>query len=472
MLLALLMGLLFFFCIHQPVLADPDIGWHLRNAQLLIQQHEFIRHDLYTFSLNGHAWIDPEWLSELFFYAAWHTFGLRGLEVLSILLLETLTLGVCALAWQRTRSLRPAVFAAAIFILFASVSIAPRTQLFGWICLILELAILQHFRETPPAGRNFLWTLPLLFALWINLHGSWPIGLVLLAAFIACGLKSFQLGALQATAWTIPQRNRLLLFAALSIPALFLNPYGWHLVVYPFIIAGQHKLTLTTVQEWQSLDFHGFRGRAVFILVAALFFLRTLKARAWTLYDAVALFIALLAGFTYSRFLLLAGIVFCPVFAEEAGFLGEDNPIIDKRLLNTAIIALVVFFTVTHVPTQQELTAQSDRGYPAQAVAYLRQHPPAGPLFNDCNWGGYLIWNLPTQPVFLDTRADVFEQTGLLQSYLDLIDLKTPIESFNQGQLRYVLFPKAAPIVAALSRSPDWTIEYQDDTAVLLHRIR
>ncbi len=472
MLLALIMGSLFFFCIHQPLMADPDIGWHLRDAQLLFQQHAFLRNDVYTFSLNGHSWIDPEWLSEVFFYGAWRTFGIRGIEVLSIALLETLMLGVCMLAWQRTRSLRPAIFVAALFIVFASVSIAPRTQLFGWICLVIELAILNHFRHAGEDKKNVLWALPLLFGLWINLHGSWPIGFVLLIAFFACGLRSFHLGALAAIKWTPEQRRRLLLFTALSIPALFLNPYGWHLVVYPFIIAGQHKLTLATVQEWQSLDFHGTRGRVVFLLIAILLAARTLRARTWDFYDATTLFIAILAGFTYSRFLLLAGIVLCPILADELTFLGHDNRAKDKRLLNSAIVALVLYFVISHVPTRDELIGQEDRGYPSKAVTYLSQHPLSGPLFNDFNWGGYLIWNLPTQPIFIDTRADVFEQTGLLQSYMDLINLKLPVESFKQTKFRYVLFPKDSQIVAALSRSPNWTIEYQDDTAVLLHRLR
>ena len=472
MLLALLMGSLFFFCIHQPLMADPDIGWHLRDAQLLIQQHAFLRHDFYTFSLNGHSWINPEWFSEVFFYGAWHQFGIRGIEVLSIILLETLMLGVCLLAWQRIRSLRPAIFVAGFFIVFASVSIAPRTQLFGWICLIVELAILNHFRTVGEGAKDALWALPILFALWINLHGSWPIGLVLLIAFLACGFRSFHIGALEATAWTPMQRKRLLLFTALSIPVLFVNPYGWHLVVYPFIIAGQHKLTLATVQEWQSLDFHGTRGRIVFLLVAALFAARTLRARTWSLYDAAAVFVALMAGFTYSRFLLLAGIVLCPMLAEELTFLGHDDPAKDRRLLNTAVIALVLYFACTHVPTRDELQAQGDRGYPAKAVAYLSQHPISGPLFNDFNWGGYLVWNLPKQPIFIDTRADVFEQTGLLQSYMNLINLKTPVESFKPTKFRYVLFPRDSQIVAALSRSPNWTIEYQDDTAVLLRRLQ
>ncbi len=472
MLLAVILGLVYFRCIQQPLLSDPDIGWHLRDAQLLFQNHAFIRTDPYTFSLQGHAWINPEWLSEVFFYGAWKAIGLRGLELLSIVLIESMAAGVCYLAWQRTRSMRQGAFAAFLWLIFSSVSIAPRTQLFGWICLILELAILEHFRNAETGKRHFLGTLPLLFALWINLHGSWPIGFVLLFVYIAAGFKTFRLGAIESTAWTSAQRNSLLLFSAVSVPALLLNPYGWHLVAYPFIIAGKHPITLNSVQEWQSLDMHSVRGRLVFLAVASLLAARAIRPRPWRLYDAVVLFLAVFAGFTYSRFLLFTGIILCPLIALECNFLGEDNPAIDKRWLNTGIIAVIAGFAVAYWPKTQALTTQSNTGYPAKAVAYLQKHPPAGALFNDFNWGGYIVWNDPAQPIFIDTRADIFEQSGLLKNYIDLISLQEPVEDYNHGQFRYVLFPKNTPLIAALSRSPNWAVEYQDDTAVLLHRLR
>ena len=471
MLVALVLGLVYFNCIHQSLLADPDIGWHLRDAQILVQNHVFIRADPYTFSLLGHAWMNPEWLAEVFYYGAWHAFGLRGLETLSILFIESMAAGVCFLTWQRTRSMRAGALAAMTWLLFSSVSIGPRTQLCGWICLILELAILEHFRTLAPGRRHYLWVLPILFALWINLHGSWPIGFAVLLACILCGFETIPFGTVDSFSWTLVQRRALLIFTLLSVPALLLNPYGLHLIAYPFIIAGKHPITLNAVQEWQSLDLHSIRGRLVFLAVAMLLVARACRPRPWRLYDAVSLFLAVFAGFTYSRFLLFTGIILCPLLAEEATFLGQDDPAIDKRWLNAGVVALVLGFALTHLPTTQELTIESERGYPAQAVAYLRQHPPNGPIFNDFNWGGFIIWNDPAQSIFIDTRADIFEQTGLLKSYLELINLQLPVEAFNQGQFRYVFFPKNALIIAALARSSNWTVEYQDDTAVLLRRI-
>jgi len=63
----------------------------------------------------------------------------------------------------------------------------------------------------------------------------------------------------------------------------------------------------------------------------------------------------------------------CPLLAEEVTFLGQDNPEIDNRWRNRGIITLVLGFAVTHLPTTQELTAQSNTATPQRGPAVPRQ---------------------------------------------------------------------------------------------------
>jgi len=66
----------FLFSMYKPDLDDPDIWWHMRNAQFLFQHHQIPRQDMYSFTVAGHPWINTEWLSEIPFYVAYRTFGL------------------------------------------------------------------------------------------------------------------------------------------------------------------------------------------------------------------------------------------------------------------------------------------------------------------------------------------------------------------------------------------------------------
>jgi hypothetical protein len=463
---SLLVLFLFFLCIGRPILADPDVWWHLRNAEFLVRNHAFLQQDTYTFTVAGRPWINPEWLSELPYYLAWRWFGYRGLEVVAIGMIEAVVLGVCGLCWQRIRNVKPALLACVIFLPMIGVSFGPRTLMSGWLCLIAELALLWEFRQ----GRDWLWSMPVLFAVWINAHGSWPIGILFLAVYLASGLFEASWGSILVERWSVVQRNKLFWVLGLSVVALFLNPYGWHLVTYPFHITLGHKLTVDTVEEWQTLNFHTVRGKLVYVVVAGLLLVNMVRRRVWPLYELLFTLIAIFAAFTYTRFLVLAGVVICPLLAREFTFFLEPDKQTDKPILNFALIGILAAIVATHIPSQSELQQQIATTYPAKAVAYLRTANLDGPVMNEFGWGGYLEWGAPSIPFFIDTRADIFDQGGVFQEYMDATNIKRPFEVIDKYRIRYVLFPKKDPIVYLLTHTPGWTIRYEDEIAIVLER--
>ena len=297
-------------------------------------------------------------------------------------------MGVCWLSWLRSKNIKAALLACVLFLPMVSVSIGPRTLMFGWLCLIALLALLWEFRQ----GKDWLWCAPILFVVWINTHGSWPIGIVFLSVYLVTGLFEASWGNIQAKAWTPGQRNKLLYVLGLSIVALFLNPYGGHLVAYPFHITFGHRLTVDTVQEWQTLNFHTLRGKLVFFIVAALVILNMARKRIWQLYELLFLLIAILAAFTYTRFLIMAGLIFCPLYACEFTFFGVQNKQDGKPILNFSIMAILAGIILTHIPTQSDIQRQIAQTYPQDAVAYLKTNKLDGHLMNVFSWGGYIAW--------------------------------------------------------------------------------
>jgi hypothetical protein len=466
MLVVLFLSVVFFFCSHRFLVSDPDIWWHLRNAQYLLQQHAFLHQDLYSFTVHGKPWINPEWLAEIPYYLAWQWLGYRGLFLVAIGMIETVVGGCIVLCVQKTGDIRAALVASFVFVLLATVSYGPRTLMFGWLCLIVELWVLRAFSE----GKDRLRILPPLFALWINLHGSWPIGALFLVIYGVGRWRNISWGSIYAISLTGLERKHLLRIGGLSVAALFFNPYGWRLVAYPFGIVAQHHLTQSVVQEWQSLDFHGFNGRLFFLLLAGLLGLNMARRRHWEFHELVFVVVSVGAALTYSRFLILAGTVLTPYLAREVSFAAADRNRSDKPWLNVAFIAVLIGFALFQIPGNAELKEQADRGYPAKAVVYLRSAPAGIPMMNDFNWGGYLLWNAPEIPVFVDTRADVYEQQGVLVDYFDATKLARPSEVLDKYRVGRVAFPAKEPLVALLRQSPDWKVEYEDETAIVLMR--
>jgi len=446
---------------------DPDIWWHLRNAEYLFTSHEWLRADAYSYTVYGHLWIDHEWLAEIPYYLAWRGFGVVGIKALSLLILELIFGGLLYLCWRKSQNIKTAAAACYFAILLGSVSFGPRTILFGYACLLALLLILENFRAK---GKARLWMLPILFCAWINTHGSWSLGLIVFAIFIAGGLVEGRRGSIEATRWTAGQLRRLCTAMAASIAALFVNPYAYRLVLYPFDMAFHQRLNIAHVAEWSSVDFHNLRGKIAMLFMVTLLVGSLLGRHRWQLYELGFVLFGIYAAFTYVRFLFLAGILAAPLIANMLNFIPQYRSVIDRPILNAAIIAGAMAFVAWAFPTSRELRQSVDREYPAEALPQLASLPPSDRVLNYYLWGGYLGWNDPAFRDFIDSRVDVFEYAGVLRDYLDLLDLKKPDAILDKYQIRYVLFPPDEPLSYALAHDAGWRIVFRGSASVLFER--
>jgi len=461
-----LIAALVYFYIPQSM-ADPDIWWHLRDAQLQLSTHSFLTHDLFSYTAAGSPWMDHEWLSELPFYAAFHLFGNSGIYFVTLLTAETIFLGLFYLIYLQSASVLSSLLTTVLGVLSSTVSIGPRTLLFGWVLLVIELIILAHATRR----KALIWTLPFLFAIWVNTHGSWLIGIILFALFVIASAINISAGSIDNPAATREDIKRLILCWTASVAALFVNPYGWRLVLYPFDLAFRQKLNIANVDEWKTLDFHSPRGRILFVCLLLLFFFQLLRNRKWTLFELALAAMGLYSAFTYSRFLFLAAILFMPSLAKSFATRTAAQRRSLSPLVAGALLFLVVCAVVGKLKAPNQITTNTDTRYPNQALPFLNNFHPDGNVFNEYTWGGFLIWHEHQIPVFMDSRVDIFEYNGTFKDYLDIAHLSNSIALLNKHQIKYVLFPKDAQLITLLQATHDWKVDYQDDTTILLERI-
>lgn len=461
---------------------DPDIGWHLRNAELMVRLHRFIHQDTYSFTTIGMPWIDHEWLTEIPYDLGWRLWGARGLLLVSIVALEAVFAGVFYLAWLQSRRLNAAWIASIVSVVFGTVSFAPRTLLFGWVALVAELIVLTRFerqRGLIHQGKTsreirLLWPLPLIFLFWINLHGSWLIGFVLLLLYVACGSVGFEKGVVRNVRWTAEELHALAVVTAACCAALFANPYGWHLVAYPFDMAFHQKLNIASVQEWQPLDWHSLRGRIFFVTLLLGLAAQLFRPRKWRLYELAFVCVGVHAALSYQRFLFLAGILVLPFLAADLPRIprqrkGGEPP--QQKVLHACLLLGMVLCGLLAYRARQGAVG-SEVEYPNGALPMLATLRKQAPLLNSYDWGGYLELRLPELPVMIDSRTDIFERKGVLRDYLDAIRIQNTFAVLDKYHIEYVLFQPDTPLVYLLRQSSDWKIDYQDKTAVLLERLK
>lgn len=450
-------------------LADPDIWWHLRNAEYLLKNHHFIRSDMYSFTVAGSPWMNHEWLAEIPYYLGWKACGLRGIFVVMVCLIEAVMLGIYRLSWVASGNSKSAFVATWVAMFLGTVSFGPRTLLFGWIYMIILLSVLWRYKRD---GRANLWILPPLFLLWINSHGSWLIGLVVLGIFILAGLVEFSTPALEATRWTRAQWKRLLTIAGLCVAALFINPYGYRLVMYPFEFAFRQKLNVSNVEEWASTDFHGLRGKVLLAAILITVILTVVRGRRWRL-ESLALFtLAVYSSVTYMRFIFLAGIILSPILAERLDNFPPYEREKDKPLINAAFVVLTAVFMVWRFPSTAVLAGSVDKVYPTQAVTFLesRVHQKPGRVLNDYLFGGYLILNCRDIPVFIDSRVDIFEYHGIVKEYLDFLNLRGTLELTDKYDIHYVMLSTDGAQAYFFRHVPGWNVIYKDVVATVFER--
>lgn len=451
-------------------LADPDIWWHLRNAQQLVQTGHFIHTDTWTFTVAGQPWINFEWLAELPWYFAYRWMGLEGLYLTMMVVASAIVLGIYYLAWLRSGDWNAAFLAAFIGILFTEVSLGPRTLLFGWLFLTVEVAILWNLRR----GRDWSFCLPPLFLLWINAHGSWFLGFGLMVVFFACGWVEGEWGSVVASRWTSAQRRRFLIVIAACAAALFVNPYGWRLVAYPLDAIVHQKLGVRFIAEWASLDLHTQRGKIVLGTFVLFGILQLVRRRRWTLEDLAFVLLAVYSALTYSRLVFLAGILLTPLLAMDLrGLLMKPYEAEgDRPALNAIAMAVLVAVVAFVYPSTRELHASIAQEFPEAAVPYVRSVAGQGHVFNEYHWGGYFEWQAPAVQAFIDPRADVFVQQGVMGDYVKAVSVTDTFAILDRYQIRYAILMQGSPAAYLLEHSQQWKRTYTGPLAVGFERIQ
>jgi hypothetical protein len=446
---------------------DPDIWWHLRNAAIQLHSRTWLHCDLYSSTATGAPWLNHEWLAELPFYLGWHLAGATGLYLVTLLIIEAIFLGLFWLCYRQARSFPVATVATIFASVLATVSFGPRTLLLGWLCLVVELIMLECF-----ASREWLaLLLPALFAVWINLHGSWLIGLVLFVIFIISGSCRCNLRCIASSPWTAAQRNKLWAGCLLSVPTLFINPYGWRLVLYPFDMAFRQPLNIASVEEWQPPTLQSGRGLVLLLLLAALFLGQLVWRRRWILCELAFAAIGVYAACRHARFLFLAGILLAPVLGRQlAPLFGPAQTARRRTWLNAAWLAAILLLIVAGTIKGRRPRSADQEKFPLAAPSYLLTFHPQGRVFNEYLWGGYLIYYAPHIPVFIDSRMDIYERSGVLRDYLDIVHLRNSLGLLDRYQVDYVLFEKDTPLVYLLEQTHAWKTDYADNLVILLER--
>jgi hypothetical protein len=425
---------------RRQMLADPGCFWHVKTGEMVLQEG-FFRGDPFGYREYG-DWFAKDWLAELTFVFAHRVGGPDGLVVFTSLLLTVFFTAMyrrylsTGTHWMIALLLTMLAIAGSSFHFFARPLIY--TLIFmGWLATLLS--------DVEAGRRRFqsIWYAVPAIALWANLHpgvlaGVGSVGLVggswLVLAFLG-GPSPVRNGKQAAivVAWIFT--------CSLAVLA---TPFGWDYVrlsvnlvaspLLPLLIEEHRRLSLvdpkvpdaaivlTSIMylsflvalmpkrpqgtwilglAWMLLAVARIRNGELFAVCAAAVFAERLPTHPWMrrLDHRPDWFVrpktipAKLRSWTpaiWAPVALLAGVAM--IFQSS----GVRAPIIGKGWATLAN-------DISPVEMLPELRA------------YERTVPPGTPIFNDMNFGGFLIYFTPKLKVFIDDRCELYGDRGLVE---------------------------------------------------------
>jgi hypothetical protein len=456
--------------ITQTFFVDPDVWWHIKQGEFILTTRHVPTQDIYSLTLSGKPWFAYEWLGDALLATMYRLGGMRGLDVLLIVLGGAILIGLYTLAAIRSGNSKAAFVATAAVFVLATVSFNLRPQMLGYLFLVLTFIILERFRM---GKRQVVWALPILMLVWVNAHGSWIIGLGVIGVYLTSSMVEFHVGDIEAHRWSYTDRVRLSIVFALCAGATLVTPYGTKLARYPFEVAFSLPLGVANVIEWQPMPFNLLAGKVFLVLLLGFAVLQIAYRFTWHLEEFALFIFAAAAACMHRRFLL----IFVPVFAQLlATILAKWIPRFerdkDRRVLNAIGMAIILGIAVRYFPSQTELLSKVGNTYPVAAVEYLNHHPVPGPMYNTYGFGGYLILTRgPEHKVFMDGRSELYERAGFLPDYYEISGIKPGVFSVLQKYgIQSCLLNHDEALATLLAALPDWQKVYEDPTSVLFVR--
>jgi hypothetical protein len=453
---------------------DLDLWWHLRDGDVIVAQHSVPVQGVFS-QYPTHPWVAYSWGFEVLVSRFHHWFGLvglvgfrTGLEVAITLLLFAILRRTSGSFWKAW-----ALTVAGMWAMHHCMGLRP--TLTSILMFAVEIGLIFEVRRRGKDGLLFL--MPPLFLVWANLHIQFIYGLFVLGLFVTvCVVRS-----ILPKNWSAslePDRelpvSSVLAVAGLSVMATFMGPYTWHLYAVILNLVRSPAM-YGMIVELQALSFRVPEHFMVLLIVVAAFFTLGWQ-RSRDPFKLALLIACSLVAFRAQRDSWFVCIPALAIIADRELAVAQEAVHSRARTLAfaaaTGLATVLVFLLVAwdskvdNNSLQRALTGY----FPVQACDFIRSTIPPGPLYNNLNWGGFIVWSLPGYPVAIDGRTDLYGDEALNRFFRTE---QGSGEWWNDPDLqaaRLVLLDRRTQLAAVLHHDPRFRVAYEDQVAVVFLR--
>lgn len=404
--------------------ADPDLWGHLRFGLDALAARRLPATDPYSYT-SDLPWLNHEWLSEVIMAAGYRALGPAGLISIKIALTAATFALLVPVLRRATEEWRwPAAFLAVLGIVPIALTVRP--QLWTMLFVVLLCRVLN----TAPSRR---WWLPFVFAVWVNVHGGWIVGVGILSLWSFVELVT-------------NRHDRPSLWILVGVPAAcgfatLLNPYGMRLWIF---IADTVRLSRENIIEWQPVWRESI-GTVILWLLAVGWTALAVRAASHRRPPALAVIVALaFASLRVNRLLPLfipLSIVLLLPYVRQPLLAARTWPkgrlVVDAAFVWIGTLALAWPATAGCIQPRGSWVPDMEA---ARALAAAR---PAGRMATWFDWGEYAIWHFgPATKVSIDGRREtVYSEDQLQRQVAIAFGEPQGLEELARSSPEYVWLP-------------------------------
>lgn len=482
LLAAALLILIFYglFLGHRINLTTADLGRHIKNGEETVGAHTILADNFYSYTAPGFSAPNHHWGSGVAFYALWRAAGFTGLQVASTALLLATLLIFFRIAAEDAGP-GPAAIAALAALPLLAERTEIRPEIFSYFFSALFFATLLRYRTAQ--NPRALVALPILQIFWVNMHIYFFLGPVLVAAFALEALLLARRGT--------PRDHTLLWLLSTCVAATVINPFGGRGALAPFTIFRNYGYLVAENQPvWfverllANPNFTLFK--IAFFLLAATFIarLRAPNNRFSLPHILIGATFGAMAWLAVRNFALF-GFFFIPLVAANIRAAAEPFWEQKRSLIAwgaaSAITLLIIpaFFGQwqKYFPYWREQGLGLEQGS-GDGARFFRENNLHGPLFNNYDIGGYLIFHLfPGERVFVDNRPEAYPASFFTDTYIPMQERddiwRKELARWNFNAIFFSwrdATPWAQTFLGARIRDPEWTPVFADKSTIIFLR--
>jgi len=430
---------------------------------------------MFSFHTPPLPWTAHEWLSEVIMAYIHNAFGLTGIDVFYSLLLSL----SFYLLFKILRSYKSNILLTILIIILvigsSQIHWLARPHVFSFLLMTIWYYLLESWHV---GRKNQLYLLPLIMLLWVNLHGGFLGGFMLLGAYLVGNFVCMLTVPSPERDYYHQKCRQVGLIIGICLLVCLINPYGYHILLFPFKLVSD-KYIMDHVSEFLSPNFH---QRMPFKYL--LFLLITLFAITRKRLDAVELVLILLftnMALYSARYIPLFALIVAPILTRQAGQI-EDIPenritaFLRKRADNISKIdasvsgyiwpSAAVLIVVIAMFSGRIQHSFDEKIKPVAAVEFLIKEKITGNMFNNDEFGDYLVYRTyPLYKVFIDGRLDMYG-TKIMKEYYKVANFEHDWEkTLDKYGITWVFFNSDSNLSRYLLKDNNWKLVYSDKVA-------